>query len=471
MKTNLFLFAAFTAAFLSGASFSAAQVTIGGGDAPKAGTILDLNSTTKGGLVLSNVELTSLTAIPASFPNASAISNPQLLAGMMVYNLNDFLAPNGVGIYIWDGNKWNYTGGSDGIDILTGGGSIPIGVGTFSGKPCFDIATGNSGINGCGTTATRKQTDFTIRTSQDGVSVAPYSGVQVYTFTFSGGTVSNVRFGFTEAVGAGKIVESIMPVTDYSGSGISTAKVTVNYKSSLQNDLSGLTRDKGLTLKLYAIYNDGNIDRAIELNISLQDCACCGAYVKYGAAPKVWKEFMCHNLGANEGADPFTPSAEIHGAKYKWGVSSAALTQAQDQDENLSMNSTTWGALPSTSIASGTNWLTANPCPPGWRVPTKEEWAAVINTSNNAITKVGTDWTNSADNYVTGMKVGDALVLPTAGRRLSDGMLNVRGSTGYYWSSTANRSAGCNVYFNGSAQSTGDGSNRSYGFSVRCISD
>ncbi|MDR1654181.1 MAG: hypothetical protein LBS01_11170, partial [Prevotellaceae bacterium] len=75
MKTNLFIFAAFVAAFLSVATFSAAQVTIGGSDLPKAGTILDLNSTTKGGLLLSNVELKAVNVIPASFPNASAITD------------------------------------------------------------------------------------------------------------------------------------------------------------------------------------------------------------------------------------------------------------------------------------------------------------------------------------------------------------------------------------------------------------
>ncbi|MDR1592509.1 MAG: hypothetical protein LBS16_06475, partial [Prevotellaceae bacterium] len=262
MKTNQFIFAALAAAFLSGANYAAAQVTIGGSDAPKAGTILDLNSTTKGGLLLSNVELKAVNAIPASFPNASAITDDahkQALAGAMVWNTNDEFPLNGDGLYSWDGSKWIYIGGSDGV-------CIPTGVGTFTGKFCFDIATGNDGINGCGTTAVRssQKTVFTNRTSQDGVSAAPYSGVQVYTFTPSG-TVSNVRFEFIEAVGAGKIVESIVPSDNYSGT-VSSAQVMVNYKSSLQNDLSGLTRDTGLKLKLYAIYNDGNIDRAIELN-------------------------------------------------------------------------------------------------------------------------------------------------------------------------------------------------------------
>ncbi|MDR1591535.1 MAG: fibrobacter succinogenes major paralogous domain-containing protein [Prevotellaceae bacterium] len=121
MKTNQFLFAALTAAFLSVASFSASQVTIGGGDAPKAGVVLDLNSTTKGGLLLSNVELTALDVIPTTFPNASAISQTekQALAGMVVYNTFDYLEPNGDGLYVWDGNKWNYIGGSDGMLAYT----------------------------------------------------------------------------------------------------------------------------------------------------------------------------------------------------------------------------------------------------------------------------------------------------------------------------------------------------------------
>ncbi|MDR1591836.1 MAG: fibrobacter succinogenes major paralogous domain-containing protein, partial [Prevotellaceae bacterium] len=241
-----------------------------------------------------------------------------------------------------------------------------------------------------------------------------------------------------------------------------------NYKSSLQNDLSGLTRDTGLKLKLYAIYNDGNIDRAIELNTSLQDCACCGAYVASG----VWKAFMCHNLGADQTAYPFTPSAEIHGAKYKWGVKTVALTQAEDQSNSSSVtNWTTITPPPTTSD----NWdmTTANPCPDGWRVPTIEEWAAVINTSNNAITYVGTNWTSGSGNYTTGMKVGDALFLPAAGyRSTSNGTLNLRGEYGRYWSSTAySISEGYNLNFYDGGQHAEAHVSRLYGYPVRCISE
>ncbi|MDR1592296.1 MAG: fibrobacter succinogenes major paralogous domain-containing protein [Prevotellaceae bacterium] len=139
MKQKTFLFAALTAAFLSVASFSAAQVTIGGSDLPKAGTILDLNSSSgdKGGLLLSNVSITNLNAIPYDvsadvFPGIEASNHDTKkgdLAGMMVYSTNECLHPNGDGLYVWDGNKWNYIGGSDGlascIEIQTPG-QLPV---------------------------------------------------------------------------------------------------------------------------------------------------------------------------------------------------------------------------------------------------------------------------------------------------------------------------------------------------------
>ncbi|MDR1592018.1 MAG: fibrobacter succinogenes major paralogous domain-containing protein [Prevotellaceae bacterium] len=482
MKTNQFIFAAFTAAFLSVANYAAAQVTIGGSDLPKAGTIVDLNpqNGVKGGLLLSNVELTSLTAIPATFPNAGAISTPtekQALAGMIVWNANDYLIPNGDGLYLWDGSKWNYWGGSDGVDILTSGG-LPTGSGTFSGKRCFDIATtGNDDINSCGTTAVRtfQKTDFIDRTSQDGVSAAPYSGVQEYTFT-PFGTVNNVRFYFSETVGGGHIVDSIVPNTNYSGSITSgtKCKVKVYYKESLQSTLLNKTRDQAFKLKLYAVYNDGSADRVLELNTSFQDCSCCGAYTKAAASSDiVWRAFMCHNLGANQAADPFTPAAEIHGAKYKWGVSNAAVTQAQDQDPAYKSSVPDWTNItkPPTTSADW-NMTSANPCPDGWRVPTKEEWTAVINTSNNAITKVGTNWSSVNNNYTTGMQVGDALFLPAAGGRDTSGKLYYApGTDSYYWSTVASgTSSGNTLHFYETNQKTDFVLTRSHGLSVRCIS-
>ncbi|MDR2087402.1 MAG: fibrobacter succinogenes major paralogous domain-containing protein [Dysgonamonadaceae bacterium] len=64
-----------------------------------------MNSATTGGLVLSNVDLTDLSVIPANtFVNISTQQDTnQELAGMIVYNTN---AATGVGVHFWDGEDW-----------------------------------------------------------------------------------------------------------------------------------------------------------------------------------------------------------------------------------------------------------------------------------------------------------------------------------------------------------------------------
>ena len=179
---------------------------------------------------------------------------------------------------------------------------------------------------------------------------------------------------------------------------------------------------------------------------------------------------MCHNLGANEALDPFTPAAGIHGAKYKWGTGQVALTQAADQSNSGAVsNWTTVGGTPPITEVDW-NMISANPCPAGFRVPTKAEWDGV--RTNNTWTKPGT-WTDSPTNYTSGAKVGTALFLPAAGNRgNSDGTLSNRGSRGFYWSSTVNDTPSAYyLTFYSSGQITGSIANKSTSFPVRCIAE
>jgi hypothetical protein len=95
-------------AFFSCASLHA-QVRIGDLTAPAAGAILDLNSTAKGGLLLSNVNIVDLDFIPDGdsnvFPNVDPDSLDENwgLRGALAYNTN---ATTGVGIYVWTGKYW-----------------------------------------------------------------------------------------------------------------------------------------------------------------------------------------------------------------------------------------------------------------------------------------------------------------------------------------------------------------------------
>jgi hypothetical protein len=114
MKTILFRLLAFVA-MLSTISGLCAQVRIGGEDAPAPGAILDLNSTDKGGLLLSNVELTDLTKIPVGFPgidasNADTDDVRRRLIGAIVYNTN---CAFDIGLYLWNGKEWKYIAVTD----------------------------------------------------------------------------------------------------------------------------------------------------------------------------------------------------------------------------------------------------------------------------------------------------------------------------------------------------------------------
>jgi uncharacterized protein (TIGR02145 family) len=107
-------------------------------------------------------------------------------------------------------------------------------------------------------------------------------------------------------------------------------------------------------------------------------------------------------------------------------------------------------------------------------VPSQAEWVAV--KANNTASRTGT-FTNSPTNYSVALHYGpDAstklLTLPAAGRRgSSTGLLNHRGSNGYYWSSSENGGNAFNLNFSSSNVFPASSFNRTIGFSVRCIAE
>jgi hypothetical protein len=184
--------------------------------------------------------------------------------------------------------------------------------------------------------------------------------------------VSHVRFLYTET--AGVSIDRIVPQGAYATqNNINTAcKVTVYYKSSLDNDLKGTTRTTGNKLTLYAIYNDGptnnGTDRLLALNVSLQDCSCCDGAVVLG--------------GAFDYAN---------GSSGAWAMGKTSVTMGQD-NTGITPNNNMGGEYNSASYAN--NFLPYFQTTPAgdlcWYkkdAPSGINWsAAIINCANGTYT-------------------------------------------------------------------------------------
>ncbi|HFK5510765.1 TPA: FISUMP domain-containing protein [Elizabethkingia anophelis] len=207
-----------------------------------------------------------------------------------------------------------------------------------------------------------------------------------------------------------------------------------------------------------------------DLNIKLVKC---GAYIASG----VWKDFMCHNLGADMNADPFTASAAIHGAKYQWGANTNETGRyySQGNDQSNNGNISGWNNISKPSDSWNNVIKTENdPCPKGYRIPTSSQWQGVIN--NNARIERQGAWSSGSTIYSSVIYFGNTqnartLMLPAAGfRNFSGGGLTNRGDSGYYWSSSI---SGTNaIYLNFSRLDLKFGQSAfTNGNSVRCIAE
>lgn len=280
--------------------------------------------------------------------------------------------------------------------------TIPTGTGSISGKTCFDIAESNFNTT-CGLAASRASTkaDFNLSATN----------TQTYTFTPSG-TVSKVRFVYVESL-SGAIVKTITNNGNPAALNISSpVTATIVYQSTLssngaiQGTAYGKTTDNALSVDVYAIFspsaNGSAADVQVKLTARIKDCICCGAYV----TATQWKTFLCYNLGADQGLDPFTPAPGLKGDVYLNGAATPASPYVSGG----------W-------ISSGTK-AANDPCPVGYRIPTIAEWESIID--NNTKTWVGTKTT---DGY-GGVKIGPLLMLPATNI--------ISNSPIYYWTTNSN---------------------------------
>jgi len=194
-----------------------------------------------------------------------------------------------------------------------------------------------------------------------------------------------------------------------------------------------------------------------------------GAGVTYGTVSSQGECWMDRNLGASAVATAYNDS-NGYGDIFQWGrlddqhqtrtsgITTTLSTTDNPGHSNFIYNMASpfdWRSPQNNNLwqgVSGTN----NPCPSGWRIPTKVE----LNTERAS-------W--SLQNYNGAF--ASPLKLTTGGyRHYSDALLYNVGTSGNYWSSTVSGNSASYLTFTSSVASIASNV-RADGFSVRCVQD
>ncbi len=155
----------------------------------------------------------------------------------------------------------------------------------------------------------------------------------------------------------------------------------------------------------------------------------------------------------------FAATPESPGMFYQWNkeIGWGATDPLVNSD-----GGTTWDA----NDITGDEWAADNdPCPTGWRVPTKNEQETLLDAG-----KVNKAWDNTKKGYTftDNTNPSNSIFLPAAGNRDGGTLSNV-GDIGYYWSSTIYLTAGAWYLKLNVDNAFQIFSARTIGISVRCV--
>ncbi|WP_370895948.1 FISUMP domain-containing protein [Chryseobacterium gossypii] len=227
---------------------------------------------------------------------------------------------------------------------------------------------------------------------------------------------------------------------------------------------------------IYTVSGTPSASGSMDVPISFTGATACNVTKTVAAGTTVvmpgnTKAWMRHNLGADTSLNPDTPIViGLHGNYYQWGRKAAVATSGTAAGAISGWNST---PAPDGSW-SDTTKTTNDPCPTGFRVPTRQQWMNLVNSTTRSNTG---SWTDSATNFGTALTLiasgGQKLTFPAAGGRYyTDGSLQNRGFSGNYWSSTMDTGAvGYALFFTSTTLTPSNKPYRPRAFSVRCIAE
>lgn len=155
----------------------------------------------------------------------------------------------------------------------------------------------------------------------------------------------------------------------------------------------------------------------------------------------------------------FAKSVAHHGKLYQWN-----RNEAWDYSRTVELDGEKWNNKP----ADGKEFSKENdPCPHGWRVPSKKDFDKLLDTE-----KVFSTWatTEGPGRLFIDRKTGKSIFLPAAGGRNINGEPSDRGRLGLYWSRTrSSETRGVSLIFTNNVINPTIVQNLANGYSVRCV--
>ncbi|OOG19781.1 hypothetical protein BWD42_07735 [Sphingobacterium sp. CZ-UAM] len=274
------------------------------------------------------------------------------------------------------------------------------------------------------------------------------------------------------------------PVTSFTGLNsmvVKGAPVLLNTNTTTGSFILGSIKIGSLTqtnkIPFNALVIEPGVDYTLTLTIAVAD-----GYSTHMGIPVVsinGKVWMRHNLGADYSLDPDqNPSVQgLIGNYYQWGR--PAIVADGFTNPNIISGWTSNEVTDATLWNSGTEATpikTVNdPCPDGFRVPTRTEYFRLVAdaTTSNIGNWTGGDTNYSAAKVLTSKRKADVVMtLPSGGyRNFDQGQLLGRAQDSYYWFTTTTAGGNFNIKSTGVTIGGVAGGMTTFGRNIRCIKE